>query len=51
MSRRDLGLQFGDIQDWTQSEAVERRTGDSLLRWFGRNKPPQHRVRHREWKK
>ena len=30
---------------------MERRMGDSLLRWLGRNKPPQHRVRHEVWKK
>ena len=51
MSRRDLDLQFEDIQDWAQREAMERRMGDSLLRWLGRNKPPQHRVRHKVWRK
>ena len=30
---------------------MERRTGDSLLRWLGLDKPPQHRVRHTVWKK
>ena len=30
---------------------MERRMGDSLLRWLGLNKPPQHRVRHKVWKK
>ena len=50
-SRRDLDLQFGDIQDWAQREAMERRMGDSLLRWLGRDKPPQHRVRHKVWRK
>ena len=25
--------------------------GDSLLRWLGRDKPSQHRVRHTAWKK
>ena len=25
--------------------------GDSLLRWLGLDKPPQHRVRHKVWKK
>ena len=50
-SRRDLDLQFGDIQDWAQREAMERKMGDSLLRWLGLDKPPQHRVRHKVWKK
>ena len=50
-SRRDLELQLGDIQDWAQREAMERRMGDSLLRWLGLDKPPQHRVRHKVWKK
>jgi hypothetical protein len=30
---------------------MERRMGDSLLRWLGKDKPPQHRVRHKVWKK
>ena len=50
-SRRDLDLQFGDIEDWAQREAMERKMGDSLLRWLGLDKPPQHRVRHKVWKK
>ena len=51
MSTRDLDLQPEDIPDWAQREAMERRMVDSLLRWLGRNKPPQHKVKHREWKK
>ena len=27
------------------------RMGDSLLRWLGLDKPSQHRVRHKVWKK
>ena len=50
-SRRDLDLQFEDIRDWAQREAMERKMGDSLLRWLGRDKPPQHRVMHKVWKK
>jgi hypothetical protein len=50
-SRRDLDLQFEDIQDWAQREAMERKMGDSLLKWLGKDKPPQHRVRHKVWKK
>ena len=50
-SRRDLDLQFGDIQDWAQREAMEREMGDSLLRWLGRDKPPQHRARYKVWRK
>ena len=50
-SRRDLDLQFGDIQDWAQREAMERRMGDSLLRWLRLDKPPQQRVRHKVWRK
>ena len=38
-SRRDLDLQFEDIQDRAQREAMERRMGDSLLRWLGKDKP------------
>ena len=30
---------------------MERRMGDSLLRWLGLDKPPHHRVRHKAWKK
>ena len=50
-SRRDLDLQFEDIQDWAQRETMERKMGDSLLRWLGRDKPPQHKVRHKVCKK
>ena len=51
LSRRELDLQFGDIQDWAQREAMERRMGDSLLKWLGLNKPPEQRVRHKVWRK
>ena len=53
MSRRDLELEFGDIQDWAQGEEMERRMGDSLLKWLGLGKPraPQHKVRHKVWRK
>ena len=50
-SRRHLKLQYGDIQDWTQREEMERRMGDSLLRWLGLDRPPQQRVRHKVWRK
>ena len=50
-SMRDLDLQFVDIQDWARREVMERRVGDSLLRWLGRDKPSQHRVRHKVWGK
>jgi hypothetical protein len=50
-SRRDLELQIGDIHDCPHREATEGRMGDSLLRWLGLDKPPQHRVRHKVWKK
>ena len=30
---------------------MERKMGDSLLRWLGLDRPPQHRVRHKVWKK
>ena len=46
-----MDLQFGDIQDWVQREAMERRMGDSLLRWLWRDTPPQHRVGHKVLKK
>ena len=29
---------------------MERGMGDSLLRWLGQDKPPQHRVRHTAWR-
>ena len=29
------------------TEEVERKIGDSLLRWLGFDKPPQQRVRHK----
>ena len=30
---------------------MERRMVDSLLQWLGLGKPPQHRVRHKVWRK
>jgi hypothetical protein len=30
---------------------MQRKMGDSLLRWLGLDKPPHHRVRHKVWKK
>ena len=50
-SRRDLDLQFGDIQDWAQREAIKRRASDPLLRWLGEDNPPQHRAKHKVWRK
>ena len=44
-------MQFGDKQDWARGEAMERRMGDSLLRWLRLDKPPPHRVRHKVWRK
>ena len=49
MSRRDIELAFGDIQDWRQREEMERRMAGSLLQWLGLDKPPQHKVRHKVW--
>ena len=43
MSRRDIELEFGDIQDWRQRKEVERKMWDSLLKWLGLDKPPQQR--------
>ena len=51
LSRRDLDLQFGDVQDWARREAMERRMGDSLLRWLGLDRPPEQRVRHTVWRR
>ena len=42
---------YKTVQDWAQREAMERRMGDSLLRWLGLDKPPHRRVRHNVWKK
>ena len=50
VSRRDLELQFGDIQDRAQRAAMERRMGDSLLKWLWLDKPPNQRVRHKVWR-
>ena len=44
-------LQFEDMQDWAQREAMGERVGGPLLGWLGGDKPPQHRVRHKVWKK
>ena len=49
--RRDLDLHFGGIQDWAQREAMGRRMDVSLLRWLGLDRPPQHRVRHKAYRK
>ena len=51
LSRRDLDLQYGDMQDWARREAMERRMGDSLLRWLGLDRPPERRVRHKVWRR
>jgi hypothetical protein len=51
MSRKDLELQYGDIQDWAQREAMERKMGESLLKWLGLDRPLRQRVRHKVWKK
>ena len=47
MSRRDLELHCGDIQDWAQREAMERKMGESLLKWLGLDRPQRQRVRHK----
>ena len=50
-SRRDIELELGDIQDWRQKGEMERRMGDSLLKWLGLDKPPHQRVKHKVWRK
>ena len=30
---------------------MERKIGDSLLKWLGLDKPPEQRVRHKVWRK
>ena len=45
-SRREIEMEHGDMQDWLQREKMERKMGDSLLKWLGFGKPPQQRVRH-----
>ena len=40
-------MEHGDMQGWLQREKMERRTGDSLLKWLGFDRPPQQRVRYK----
>ena len=44
-------MEHGDMQDWFEREKMERRMGDSLLKWLGFDKPPQHRARYKVWRK
>ena len=36
----DLGveMELGGLEDWLQREQMERRMGDSLLKWLGHDK-------------
>ena len=44
-------LQGCGLEDWLQREQMERRMGDSLLKWLGHDKPPAVRVSHKVWRK
>ena len=39
------------MEDWLEREQMERRMGDSLLKWLGHDKPPAVRVSHKVWRK
>ena len=40
LSRREIEMEHGDMQDWFEREKMERRMRDSLLKWLGFDKPP-----------
>ena len=35
LSRRGVELELGSLEDWLQTEQMERKMGDSLLKWLG----------------
>ena len=51
LSRRGVEMELGGLEDWLQREQMERRMGDSLLKWLGHDKPPAVRVSHKVWRK
>ena len=51
LSRKGVELELGGLEDWLQREQMERRMGDSLLKWLGHDNPPTVRVSHKVWRK
>ena len=47
-SRRGVEMELGGLEDWPEREQMERKMGDSLLKWLGHDKPPSVRVSHKE---
>ena len=50
-SRRRVEMELGGLEDWLERDQMERKMGDSFLRWLGHDKPPSVRVRHKVWRK
>ena len=50
-SRRGVEMELGGLEDWLEREQMERKMGDSLLKWLGHDKPPAVRVSHKVWRK
>ena len=50
-SRRGVEMELGGLEDWPEREQMERKVGDSLLKWLGHGKPPSVRVSHKVWRK
>jgi hypothetical protein len=44
-------MELDSLEDWLQREQMERRMGDSLLKWLGFNKLPLLRIKHKVWRK
>ena len=51
LSRRGVEMELGGLEDWLEREQMERKMGDSLLKWLGHDKPPSVRVSHKVWRK
>jgi hypothetical protein len=47
LSRRGVEMELGGLEDWLEREQMERKMGDSLLKWLGHDKPPSVRVSHK----
>ena len=47
----ELEMELGGLEDWLQRDQMERRMGDSLLKWLGHDNPPAVRVSHKVWRK
>ena len=51
LSRRGVEMELCGLEDWLQREKMEKKMGDSLLKWLGHDKPPSVRVSHKMWRK